>query len=150
MKTKLLMTSSALFCAIIGILLSFLPNEIAEYLSVEPTIITILFLKILSALYLGFGILNWMAKGTLIGGIYNRPIAIGNLMHFGVGAIAYCIAIYGSDGLIALLLGAYGAIVQLVPAVYSGLFWRKASTLGVILGLVFGVAVTIYFQYLYH
>jgi hypothetical protein len=29
-----------------------------------------------------------MAKGTLIGGIYNRPIAIGNLMHFGVGAIA--------------------------------------------------------------
>lgn len=88
MKTKLLMTSSALFCAIIGILLSFLPNEIAEYLSVELTIITILFLKILSALYLGFGILNWMAKGTLIGGIYNRPIAIGNLMHFGVGAIA--------------------------------------------------------------
>ena len=88
MKTKLLMTSSALFRAIIGILLSFLPNEIAEYLSVEPTIITILFLKILSALYLGFGILNWMAKGTLIGGIYNRPIAIGNLMHFGVGAIA--------------------------------------------------------------
>lgn len=88
MKTKLLMTSSALFCAIIGILLSFLPNEIAEYLSVEPTIITILFLKILSALYLGFGILNWTVKGSLIGGIYNRPIAIGNLMHFGVGAIA--------------------------------------------------------------
>ena len=88
MKTKLLMISSALFCAIIGILLSFLPNEIAEYLSVEPTTITILFLKILSALYLGFAILNWMAKGTLIGGIYNRPIAIGNLMHFGVGAIA--------------------------------------------------------------
>lgn len=82
------MTSSALFLAIIGILLSFLPNEIVEYLNVEPNIITILFLKIMSALYLGFGILNWMAKGTLIGGIYNRPIAIGNLMHFGVGAIA--------------------------------------------------------------
>ena len=87
MKTKFLMTSSTLFCGIIGILLSFLPNEIAEYLSVEPTIITILFLQILGALYLGFGILNWMAKGTLIGGIYNRPIAFGNLMHFVVGAI---------------------------------------------------------------
>ena len=87
MKTKFLMTSSALFCGIIGILLSFLHNEIAEYLSVEPTIITILFLQILGALYLGFGILNWMAKGTLIGGIYNRPIAFGNLMHFVVGAI---------------------------------------------------------------
>ncbi len=82
------MTSSAIFLIIIGVLLSFLPNEIADSLNVEPTIVTILFLKILSALYLGFGILNWIAKGTLIGGIYNRPIAIGNLMHFGVGAIA--------------------------------------------------------------
>ena len=87
MKTKLLMISSALFCSIIGILLSFLPHEIAEYFSIESNFITILFLKILSALYLGFGILNWMAKGTLIGGIYNRPIAIGNFMHFAVGAI---------------------------------------------------------------
>jgi hypothetical protein len=88
MNTKILMTSSASFLAIIGILFSFLPNEIMDYLNVEPNIITALFLKIMSALYLGFGILNWMAKGTLIGGIYNRPIAIGNLMHFGVGAIA--------------------------------------------------------------
>ena len=88
MNTKIVMTSSALFYAIIGIILSFLPNEIADYLNVEYNIITILFLNIMSALYLGFGILNWMAKGTLIGGIYNRPIAIGNLMHFGVGAIA--------------------------------------------------------------
>ena len=87
MKTKLLMTSSALFCGIIGILLLFLPNEIAEYLNVEPTIITIFFLKILSALYLGFGILNWTVKGSLIGGIYNRPIALGNLLHFVVGSI---------------------------------------------------------------
>ena len=71
MKTKFLMTSSALFCGIIGILLLFLPNEILEYLNVEPTIITILFFKILSALYFGFGILNLTVKVSLIGGIYN-------------------------------------------------------------------------------
>ena len=87
MKTKLLMTSSALFCGIIGTLLLFLPIEIAEYLSIEPTIITILFLQILSTIYLGFGILNWTAKGSLIGGIYNKPIVLGNLLHFAVGAI---------------------------------------------------------------
>jgi SSS family solute:Na+ symporter len=67
----------------------------------------------------------------------------------GVGAIAYCIAIYGSDGLIKLLLGAYGAIVQIAPAVYSGLFWRRASALGVTLGLIMGVIVTTYFQYIH-
>lgn len=88
MNTKLLMTSSALFLAVMGLILSFLPNEVAEYLQVEQNLISILFLKTLSALYLGFGILNWMARGTLIGGIYNRPIAIGNFMHFLVGAIS--------------------------------------------------------------
>ena len=88
MNTKILMTSSAIFLAIIGIIFSFLPHEIAVYFNVELNTITILFLNIISALYLGFGILNWMAKGTIIGGIYNRPIAIGNLMHFGVGANA--------------------------------------------------------------
>ena len=89
MDTKIIMTSSALFYAIIGVLICFLPNEIAGYLEVESTIITIIFLNILSALFLGFGILNWMAKGTLIGGIYNKPILIGNLMHFGFGAIGF-------------------------------------------------------------
>jgi len=88
MNTKILMIASALFLAVIGIMLSFLPNETVDYFNIESNFITILFLKMLSALYLGFGILNWMAKGTLIGGIYNKPIAIANLMHFGVGAIA--------------------------------------------------------------
>ena len=87
MNTKIVMTSSAILMAGIGILLSFMPNEVIEYLNIESNTITILFLNLLSALYLGFGLLNWMAKGTLIGGIYNKPIAIGNLMHFGVGAI---------------------------------------------------------------
>jgi hypothetical protein len=110
MNTKILMTSSALFLAFVGILLSFLPNEMVEYLNVEPNIITTFFLKIMSALYLGFGILNWMAKGTLIGGIYNRPIAIGNLMHFGVGAIALV--------KIASKIQAHSEIVISLTAVY--------------------------------
>ena len=88
MNTKIVMTTSAVFLAAMGILLSFLPNEIVDYLNIESNMLTILLLKLLSALYLGFGFLNWTAKGTLIGGIYNKPIAIGNLIHFGVGAIA--------------------------------------------------------------
>ncbi|MFT5891617.1 MAG: hypothetical protein ACI9Y7_001722 [Dokdonia sp.] len=28
-----------------------------------------------------------MVKGSIIGGIYNKPIVIGNLMHFGIGAL---------------------------------------------------------------
>jgi hypothetical protein len=88
MNTKILMPVSAALLGVLGIVVSFLPEEIMTYLNVESSPITLLLLQLLSAFYLGFGILNWMAKGTIIGGIYNRPIAIGNLMHFGVGAIA--------------------------------------------------------------
>jgi len=89
MKTSIVMTASAFFLAVLGLFISFLPTEILNFLNIEPNLITVLFLKTLSALYLGFAILNWMAKGTLIGGIYNKPISFGNLMHFGVGAVAF-------------------------------------------------------------
>ena len=100
------MTVSAVLLGVLGIVVSFLPEEIMTYLNVESNPITLLLLQLLSAFYLGFGILNWMAKGTIIGGIYNRPIAIGNLMHFGVGAIALIKIIsriqIGSETIIAL------------------------------------------------
>jgi len=66
---------------------------------------------------------------------------------FLVGFIAYFIAIFGSDGLIQLLLGAYGPIAQLAPGVYSALFYKKANAKSVILGLIGGVSVTLYYQY---
>ncbi len=88
MNTKLLMTTSAFTLGILGISLSFLPKEIAQYLTADNNIISILFLQLLGALYLGFSMMNWMAKGSIIGGIYNKPIAIGNFMHYGVGVLA--------------------------------------------------------------
>ena len=66
---------------------------------------------------------------------------------FSIGGIAYFIAIFGSDGLIQLLLGAYGPIAQLAPAVYAALFFKNANALSVIWGLLLGVITTIYFEY---
>ena len=86
--SKILMTISALYLGIIGICLSFLPKEIINYLNINSNIITTIFFQLLGALYLGFGILNWTLKGSRIGGIYNRPVLMGNFMHFLVGAIA--------------------------------------------------------------
>jgi len=88
MNTKLLMTLSAIFSGVIGLSLSFLPKEIDAVLNANSSPTSVLFLQLLSALYLGFALMNWMTKGSLIGGIYNRPIAIGNFMHFTVGALA--------------------------------------------------------------
>ena len=88
MNTKILMSSSSVFLATSGVILTFLPNEIISGMGITPNPISSLSFQLLGALYLGFAMLNWMAKGSLIGGIYNKPVAVGNFMHFGVGALA--------------------------------------------------------------
>lgn len=72
-----------------GVLLQFLPHEILNYFGASSTGITPLFLQLAGALYLGFAMMNWMAKAVLIGGIYARPLAMGNFVHFLVGALAF-------------------------------------------------------------
>jgi hypothetical protein len=78
------MTSSAILMGLVGILLSFFPNEVSGYIPETNSIV----LQILGAVYFGFAMVNWMSKGNLIGGIYNRPLAIGNLAHFFIAALA--------------------------------------------------------------
>lgn len=104
MKTKPIMISSSIFLGILGILLTFIPDEIASSLSVTSNSISTLSLQLLGALYLGFAMLNWMAKGTLIGGIYNKPIAIGNFMHFTVGGLALIKIITEIDAHIEIII----------------------------------------------
>lgn len=82
------MTASSVFLIISGLGFTFLPEEIAQFLTLDTNQIGILFLQILGALYLGFGMLNWMTKNNLIGGIYSRPLVIGNLVHFLVSTFA--------------------------------------------------------------
>lgn len=77
----------------------------------------------------------------------NKELWIMRLAVFVIGGISYLIAIFGSDGLIQLLLGAYGPIAQLAPAVYCSLFFRRVNAKSVIIGLVVGVLSTIYYEY---
>ncbi len=129
MNTKILLTSSAIFLGLIGIGLSFLPKEALIYLNVDTNLILALLLQILGSLYLGFGILNWMAKGSLIGGIYNRPIAIGNFMHFGVGAITLAKVVYGIQENAVIIISL--TIVYLIFAIsFAYVFMTNPSKIG--------------------
>jgi formate hydrogenlyase subunit 4 len=95
MNTKLLMIAATLYLGIIGVLLIFLPQEISEYLQISSNMTGSLLLSLLGSLYLGFAMLNWMAKANIMGGIYSRPVAIGNFMHFGIGAITLLKLVFG-------------------------------------------------------
>ena len=103
MNTKLIMTSSALLLGAAGILLSFLPQEVIRLVSGPmPSQLDTVILQILGALYFASSMTNWTAKANLIGGIYARPIAIGNLTHFTVASLALLKAYF--SGLSILLI----------------------------------------------
>lgn len=88
MNTTFIMTASAVLLALIGLFLTFLPNELILYIGIGNSKPLQLILQLLGALYFGFALLNWMAKGSIIGGIYNRPIALANFTHFLIGGLA--------------------------------------------------------------
>jgi SSS family solute:Na+ symporter len=58
------------------------------------------------------------------------------------GAISYLVTIFGGQTLVALLLGAYGSIVQLLPLAVATFFWPRATKAGAICGVLVGVFYT--------
>ena len=88
MNTRTIMTSSAAILGTAGIVLSFLPETVLEILNVEGGSTAVFLMQLLGALYFAFGMLNWMSRSSLIGGIYNRPIAVANFSHFLIAGLA--------------------------------------------------------------
>ncbi|MBL0126631.1 MAG: hypothetical protein IPP83_04055 [Flavobacteriales bacterium] len=87
MNTRLLMIASSFALGALGLALTFAPDEVFTAISGSygsPTVV----LQLCGALYCGFALLNWTSKGAVIGGIYGRPLVIGNLTHFTIGALA--------------------------------------------------------------
>ena len=121
MNTKLVMVSSAAILGLAGILLSFFPSEIAPYLdlSVNQPIV----LQILGALYFGFAILNWTAKANLIGGIYSKPVAIGNFAHFMMGALALAELAFNTTGLTHVWIAAI--IYSIFTLIFGYIFFMN-------------------------
>ena len=124
MNPKVLMTLSAVALALTGLVLIFLPDELAAYLTLAPATFSTLILQLLGTLYLAFAALNWTAKANLIGGIYSRPVALANFTHFTVGGLTLLKAafaaqhtpfIWVSAGLYALFAGSFALVLYRHP-----------------------------------
>ena len=119
MNTKIPMTWSAILMGGIGIVCSFLPQEILQYFSRgSTTALDPLIIQILGALYFASAMINWTAKANLIGGIYARPIAVGNFTHFAVGAFAlgkgYLHSQYHTILVPALIYGIFAVVFGII------------------------------------
>ncbi len=114
MNTKLLMTVSAIILGSTGLLLTFIPDEVSHFLNFSGPAIQF---QILGALYFGFAMLNWTAKANLIGGIYSKPVAIGNFSHFLIGGFALIKLVLHNNYGIGILIC---AILYLIFAMLFG------------------------------
>jgi len=88
MNIRFLMSLSAAFFATLGVGITFLPQELLAHVGAPSDGIVVLLMQILGALYLGFAMLNWMNKGSHIGGIYGRPVSMANFFNFAIGGVA--------------------------------------------------------------
>ena len=103
MNTKLILTVSAFLLAVLGLSLTFAPGEILTALNYSSSKSITLIFQLLGALYFSFAMVNWSIKDGRIGGIYNRPIALGNFTHFLIGGLALGKALFSNPELPILI-----------------------------------------------
>ena len=97
-----------------------MPREILTASEIDPSPQVVLLLQLYAAVLFSWSMVNWTARGTLIGGIYNRPVAIGNLTHFTIGALALVKAFAGGAGgvLVVALVTVYAAFAATFAIVF--------------------------------
>jgi hypothetical protein len=81
------MAASSLFLGSAGLFASFAPQELLALLNAPAVGALPVMVQLMGALYFSFALVNWTAKDNIIGGIYSRPISMGNLAHFVMGAL---------------------------------------------------------------
>jgi hypothetical protein len=119
-QTKYLMSFSALVMFALGVLLTFAPGEVIHAAGGAQAPLLTALAQACGALYLGFAILNWMARDNLIGGIYSRPVSLGNFLHFFMIALALVksfsilprsVGVIALTGLFCILAAGFGIVL---------------------------------------
>lgn len=113
MNTKLVMTFASIIMGATGAILIFASDVVLGNLAIEINQTSLLLGQVIGALYFGYSMLNWMTKESLIGGIYNRPIAVANFTHFLIAGLAITKALVSNPELPKILWAAGAAYVVL-------------------------------------
>lgn len=84
-RTILTITSILLFAT--GGLAVFAADEVAGLIDLEVSFETRIFAEFAGIGMLALAIQNWMSRGRPIGGVYARPLGLGNLLFFSTSAL---------------------------------------------------------------
>ncbi len=83
--SKYLLVASAASLAAGGLVLLFAP-ELLGSLVASTSNLGSLVSQVLGAAWLGLAALDWFSRGSMIGGVYGRPIVLANFGHFFITA----------------------------------------------------------------
>ena len=117
MNTKILMTSTSLVLALAGALTLFAPDLILTLMNVTVAAQLMVLIQLLGALCFSFALMDWTAKDSAIGGIYARPVSLGNFSHFFTGTLVLAKQLIATKFSLPILL------VTLVYAVFAVIFY---------------------------
>ena len=121
------MTSSSLVLGLAGLFALFAPDVLLAMLSVPMTNPLSVFIQLLGALYFSFALMNWTAKDSIIGGIYARPISMGNFAHFFSGTLLIAKYVLSNRFNMSFLL------ILAVYAIFASLFyWLVFRATGIV------------------
>lgn len=127
MNTKIVMTSSALTLGTVGVILTFIPETTLNLLTINSNETALFMMQIVGALFFAFGMLNWMTKSSIIGGIYNRPIAVANLTHFLIAGLALSKGLFANPKL-PFMIWVIGGVYFVFMILFGIILFRHPTT----------------------
>lgn len=125
MSSKQLVALSVLVYGLFGFALLFMPQELLALNESAAAPHAALLAQFLGAALLGFAAMNWMARGSILGGIYGRAVMNGNF------TFAFISALLAVRPLLApappLWLWVYGVASIALAAAFGYLMFGKAQ-----------------------
>ena len=119
-RTRAIVGASALALAVPGLVLLFASAEVSPvFFGIAlPESATAL----VAAAWLALASMNWLARHSILGGIYGRPVVAANQVHFTIGALVLVRTVLRSGGSSALwaLTGVYVAFALYFNALLYG------------------------------
>lgn len=101
------MVTSGILNGILGILLTFLPQEIGRWLgTTSQTGAEVLILQLLGGALFGIGLMNYMGRNAVLGGIYGKPIILGNMVFHFIAAIELIKYLFDTEQWVVLFIPA--------------------------------------------
>ena len=121
MLGRVILTLSAFALFISGAAALFAPDEVARLVDPAASSALPVAIQLIGGSQLGFALLNWMSRRNRIGGIYARPIGLGNLMLFTTSALTLGKA--ASVGHLPVALIGAGAVFGVLAASFAWLIF---------------------------